>query len=77
LYISLREGIVAKTLVDIDEALLAQAQEALGTSTKKETINRARAEAVAASARRREIERLDRGVYTDLGDPEVMRQAWR
>jgi len=68
---------VGKTLVDIDEGLLAQAQEALGTSTKKETINRALAEAVAAVARRREIERLDAGVYADLADPAVMRQAWR
>ncbi len=68
---------MAKTLVDIDEALLAQAQEALGTSTKKETINRALAEVVAVTARRREIERLDRGTYADLGDPEVMRRAWQ
>lgn len=68
---------MAKTLIDVDEDLLAQAQAALGTGTKKETVNRALAEAVAAVARRREIERLDEGVYAALGDPDVMRQAWR
>jgi len=68
---------MAKTLIDVDERLLAQAQEALGTATKKETVNRSLAEAVAVAARRREIERLDAGAYADLGDPEVMRQAWR
>lgn len=66
-----------KTLIDIDEDLLGRAQEVLGTPTKKETVNRALAEVVAADARRREIERLDAGVYADLGNPQVLRQAWR
>lgn len=56
-----------KTLIDIDEDLLAQAQAALGTATKKDTINRALTEVVAAAARRGEIERLDDGVYATLG----------
>ncbi len=68
---------MAKTLIDVDEGLLDQAQAALGTKTKKETVNRALAEAVASVARKREIERLDGGVYADLGNPVVTEQAWR
>jgi Arc/MetJ family transcription regulator len=68
---------VAKTLIDLDEGLLDAAQAALGTRTKKETVNRALAEAVASAARKREIERLDGGAYADLGDGAVTEQAWR
>lgn len=68
---------MTKTLIDVDDELLLRAQEALGASTKKETVNLALAEAIAAVARRREIERLDTGVYADLGDCEVMGKAWR
>jgi Arc/MetJ family transcription regulator len=68
---------VSKTLIDVDDDLLGQAQTALGARTKKETVNRALAEAVASAARRREVERLDDGVYADLGDPAVVGQAWR
>ena len=32
---------MAKTLVDVDEELLAEATSALGTSTKKDTVNAA------------------------------------
>jgi hypothetical protein len=32
---------MTKTLVDVDDALLVRAMELLGTSTKKDTINRA------------------------------------
>jgi len=67
---------VTKTLIDVDDDLLLRAQEALGTGTKKETVNLALAEVIAAVARRREIERLDAGVYVDLADSEVMRKAW-
>lgn len=63
---------MAKTMVDIDEAALRAAQAVLGTTTKKETVNRAlgevvelarRAEAVAA-----EIERGRSGFYRRLLD---------
>ncbi|MFB8399079.1 type II toxin-antitoxin system VapB family antitoxin [Streptomyces yangpuensis] len=39
--------------VDLDEALLAEAAESLGTTTKRATINGASAEFVAAARRRR------------------------
>ncbi len=38
--------------VDLDEALLAEAAESLGTTTKRATINGASAEFVAAARRR-------------------------
>ena len=45
---------MAKTLVDIDEELLAEATTALGTSTKKDTVNSALRFAVDESRARRE-----------------------
>lgn len=68
---------MAKTLIDVDDELLDLAQAALGARTKKETVNRALAAAVASVARQREVERLDDGVYAGLGDPAVAGQAWR
>lgn len=65
-----------KTLVDIDEASLAEAQRELQTSTKKDTINQALAAVAAAGARRRDLERLRKGGLPDLGDPAVMTSAW-
>ena len=61
----------------MDDELLDQAQAALGARTKRETVNRALAEAGASVARKREVERLDLGVYAGLGNPTVMEQAWR
>lgn len=65
-----------KTLIDIDEVALAAAQLALGSSTKKDTVNRALAEVVALAARRRDIARLCGAETVDLGDAEVMTAAW-
>jgi Arc/MetJ family transcription regulator len=70
-------GTVAKTLVDIDEKLLVAAQAALGTTTKKETVNAALAQAAALAARRRDIERLCAGGLPDLADTTVTSSAWR
>jgi Arc/MetJ family transcription regulator len=44
---------MAKTLLDVDENLLAEASTALGTSTKKDTVNEALRQAVAVSRERR------------------------
>jgi Arc/MetJ family transcription regulator len=65
-----------KTLIDIDEEALRLAQEALGTTSKKETVNRSLAEAVAQAARRRNLERLTAGLLPDLEDPSIMASAW-
>jgi Arc/MetJ family transcription regulator len=54
--------VVAKTLLDVDEELLAEASTALGTSTKKDTVNEAlrRAVEVSRERRRRARENLQR-----------------
>ena len=44
---------MAKTLVDIDDQLLAEATTALGTTTKKDTINAALRQAVEVTRERR------------------------
>jgi Arc/MetJ family transcription regulator len=54
---------MAKTLVDVDEDLLAEATTALGTATKKDTINAALGKVVEDSRERRrhalaELQRL-------------------
>lgn len=41
---------MSKTLVDVDDQMLALAQQQLGTSTKRETINRALTIAAAVRA---------------------------
>ncbi|QOC92645.1 type II toxin-antitoxin system VapB family antitoxin [Micromonospora craniellae] len=45
---------MAKTLLDLDEDLLAEATAALGTTTKKETVTEALRQAVEASRERRQ-----------------------
>jgi len=65
-----------RTVVDIDDELLAAAREALGTTTKVETVNRALAEVVALAARRRDLERLCSGGLPDLGDDALYDAAW-
>jgi Arc/MetJ family transcription regulator len=44
---------VAKTLIDVDEDLLAEAKTALGTATKKDTVNEALRQAAETSRERR------------------------
>ncbi|MEX0658572.1 MAG: type II toxin-antitoxin system VapB family antitoxin [Egibacteraceae bacterium] len=70
---------MTKRLVDIDDATLADARQALGTSTLKDTVNTALQESVKAG-RRRALTRDDLVAFAeavkDLGDPEVMAKAW-
>jgi Arc/MetJ family transcription regulator len=68
---------MAKTLIDINEEYLDAAQQALGTATKKDTVNAALREVTALAARRRDLERLTSGSLEDLENEEVMRAAWR
>ncbi|MPY95368.1 MAG: type II toxin-antitoxin system VapB family antitoxin [Acidimicrobiia bacterium] len=67
---------MARTVVDIDDKVLAAAAAELGTTTKVETVNRALAEIAARPRRLAVLERL-READDDLGDVEVMRGAWR
>ena len=66
-----------RTVVDIDEDALRGAREALGTTTKVDTVNRALAEVAALAARRRDLRRLTAGELADLGDDDVYASAWQ
>jgi Arc/MetJ family transcription regulator len=68
---------MTKTLIDVDDGELAAAQQVLGTTTKKDTINAALREVTATAARRRDLQRLASGGLPDLQDDEVMRGAWQ
>lgn len=67
---------MTKTLIDIDDHQLAQAQRVLGTTTKRDTVNQALAQVVALAARRRDLEMLRADTFADLRDPDVMSRAW-
>jgi len=68
---------VTKTLIDIDDNLLAKAAQALGTGTKKDTVNAALAEVLRVRAANQFLQSARDGLYDDLLDPEVMKGAWR
>lgn len=68
---------MTKTLVDVDEDALDRAQRALGTATKKDTINQALAQVAALAARRRDLERFTTDAHADLRDSEITSKAWQ
>jgi Arc/MetJ family transcription regulator len=72
---------MVKRLVDIEDGLLEQAREALGTSTIKETVTAALRQAVRSSQRRARLDdvALQRfsSAAADLGDENVMAAAWQ
>ena len=57
---------MTKTLIEIDDEYLAAAQQALGTATKKDTVNAALREVTALAARRRDLHRLTSAVCPTL-----------
>jgi len=68
---------MTKTLIDIDDEYLAAAQQALGTVTRKDTVNAALREVTALAARRRDLDRLTSRGLPDPDDEDVMRAAWQ
>jgi Arc/MetJ family transcription regulator len=66
-----------KTALRLDEDLLDQAREVLGTSSATETIHAALAEVVARRGRERLFERLRAQQGIDLADDTVMSGAWQ
>lgn len=68
---------MTKTVIDLDDELLSEAAQLLGTTTKKETVNRALAELVARRRREQLVDWLASDPLPDLRDPTVMEQAWR
>lgn len=75
--IQIGDGSMSKTLIDLDEELLAQAAELLSTKTKKDTVNQALSEYVRFRLRMRSgitavAERHDISVLHDDRDFDVI-----
>lgn len=68
---------MTKKLIEIDNELLAEAREVLGTSTQRETVTKALDEVVRHHRRRQFMAMLKDGKLDDLADPEIMAGAWR
>ncbi len=66
-----------KTTLTIDDDKIAQAREILGTSGITDTIDAALRETIRRAAAERLIDRMSTMADLDLGDPEVMADAWR
>jgi Arc/MetJ family transcription regulator len=64
-----------RTVVTLDEDLLRQAREILGTSSIVDTVNQALREVVAMAARRRDAIAALEG--SDIADEKVRTAAWR
>jgi len=67
-------GCVRRTTLDIDEEMLAQAREILGTRGIKDTVDEALREVVRREAGERLIAWLKEN--EDLRNPEIMDRAW-
>lgn len=65
---------MAKTMIDIDEDLLAYAAEILGTTTKRATVEAALRKAIAKEARARLFAAIESG---ELDLSRVREEAWR
>jgi len=63
-----------RTTLDIDESMLSQAREILGTRGIKDTVDEALREIVRIEAGKRLIARLKEN--DDLANPEIMARAW-
>jgi len=68
---------IKKTALLLDDELVAQVKELLGTTTTTETLTEAMREIIRVRGRARGLERLRRREGLDLDDPEVMRETWR
>lgn len=66
-----------KTSVEVDDRLIDEARRVLGTSSIKETIDRALREILRAEARRQEVQALAAMDGLDLANESVMAKAWR
>jgi Arc/MetJ family transcription regulator len=67
---------IKKTALLLDEELVAQVKELLGTGTTTETLAEAMREVIRVRGRARHFERL-RQRAADLTDPEVMQEVWQ
>lgn len=70
------EPMKRRTTIEIDDDLLGQAREVLGTKGLRDTVEAALDEVVKAALRRRLAERLKTGRGLDLG-PEILAEIRR
>ncbi len=72
---------MAKTVIDLDEEALSHAAKALGTKTKKDTVNAALAEIGARVRREEAMERLRElagdGAFDRILEPGFEAEVWR
>jgi Arc/MetJ family transcription regulator len=66
---------IKKTALLLDEELVAQVKELLGTGTTTETLAEALREVIRVRGRARHFERLQQRA-ADLTDPDVMGELW-
>ncbi|MGH3560862.1 MAG: type II toxin-antitoxin system VapB family antitoxin [Mycobacterium sp.] len=67
---------VTRTMVDLDDDLLARAAKELGTTTKKETVHAALRAALRASATRSLIDRMAENT-AGIDEETLVNQMWR
>ena len=68
---------MTKRLIDIDDDLLEEVRSLTGASTMKAAVNGALQHVVDFDLRLRHVRRLLTLEGTDLGDEQLMRDAWR
>ncbi|MBC8365372.1 MAG: hypothetical protein H8E59_10260 [Actinobacteria bacterium] len=68
---------MTKRLVSVDDDLLAEAREILGSPTMKDTVNDVLKLVSDMEVWRRHTIRLSTMEGLDLHDPEIMKGAWR
>ena len=68
---------MTRTIIDTDDELLAAAQEILGTTTKKDTVNAALRRVVALEAGRQFLEDAAAGKFSELAEPGAREALWR
>ena len=76
-YTAVGEMLVPKRLIDLDDELLAAARRELNTTGIADTVRTALQQAVAKSARARQIEWLEGGRLAGLADGNERDDVWR
>ncbi|TQK72332.1 MULTISPECIES: type II toxin-antitoxin system VapB family antitoxin [unclassified Nocardioides] len=68
---------MTKTLIDVDEGLMAEAMAATGQPTKRGTVTEALEQVVRKARALEYLEHLRSGIASELDDAEVVAQAQR
>jgi Arc/MetJ family transcription regulator len=68
---------MTKRLIDLDDALLADAQRELNTTGVSDTVRAALRQAAARSARARQVTWFQEGGLAAVADPATRGEVWR